>query len=641
MSSMTLASLALLKSRFEVNKEDILDSVVPFIDYCLQKSQVFEFESPLIKTLLENEFGLNLPIYVISNVANRMVKRGILSREKQTYHIVKHKIDIKKFDENRDAVIKMYNETIIGLCEYFKETFSKNIEKEEARKELFEYFDQYSIECLLAFNSNSSFPGIEKKVTSFNYMISSFINYLAKNSPEKYGLIITILTGRMLSNALLARDLNAAPMKFRETCIFIDTPIILQLIGVLGEELQKYSIEIIRMIKNANSNVAIFKHTYDEVNAVLMSAENAMSMTNEGYGSVVTALRIMNKKTSDVTLIRVNLDRYLEENGIEIKSTPKYSREKQIDEAVLEAEMASGGLHYRIGAAKLADINSVRSIYILRYGSNPRRIEDCGAVMITNNQTLARVAYAFGISYEEFREVSPIITDFALTNILWIKSPVSYKEIPERIIEAQCYAALFPSDDLWNAFLQEIEKLVKEGKITPEQHKLMRFELRIREEMMNLTLGEVGPISEQQVFKLLDRYQQRIAKPWQDRTEMLEGALTGSNKRGELAEKKIEKIAKKKAKIEKLLGIALKGILIVVFIGLYSVSEGWIPSAFIDGLGKIPIAVIKIGSIAIAAISLFSFFSGFVVFAPINWATKKVAKKIANLIYSDFEKDES
>lgn len=88
--------------------------------------------------------------------------------------------------------------------------------------------------------------------------------------------------------------------------------------------------------------------------------------------------------------------------------------ESEIDEEV----------HYFNPDAKKYDINSVRSIYAIRKGSYPTRVEDAIAVLVTTNANFAKAASRYGRTHEASNEVSSVVTDFALGNLAWLKAPL-------------------------------------------------------------------------------------------------------------------------------------------------------------------------------------------------------------------------
>lgn len=264
---------------------------------------------------------------------------------------------------------------------------------------------------------------------------------------------------------------------------------------------------------DAGARLRVFSHTLDETDQVLRNAERYLEMTSGGSGNVIVALREAEISPSDVVLIRSRIRDLLLDEGLKIEETPRYIEKYQIDEVALEQEMKAVGLHYRSEMAKKADINSVRSAYVLRAGSSPECVEDSIALVLTNNVGLARAAYAYGRKYREFKYVSPVITDFSLANIVWIKSPLKHPNVPMHLLLAHCYSVLKPSENLWNRFVNELKKLREAGKITPEQHQYLRYELRVRDELMNLTLGDEEEVSEQGVLEILNSHEQEIALP--------------------------------------------------------------------------------------------------------------------------------
>ena len=90
--------------------------------------------------------------------------------------------------------------------------------------------------------------------------------------------------------------------------------------------------------------------------------------------------------------------------------TPDYAKAHQIDELVLQDSLDED-IGYINPRALEHDVNSIRSIYTLRRGYAPVRLEDSVAVFVTSNSALAKVAYEYGKNHESSREVSSVITN--------------------------------------------------------------------------------------------------------------------------------------------------------------------------------------------------------------------------------------
>ena len=195
----------------------------------------------------------------------------------------------------------------------------------------------------------------------------------------------------------------------------------------------------------------------------------------------------------------------------------------------------SSTLH-RISRAKEYDINSVRSIYAARAGTSPMTIERSKAPLVTSNAGFSRAAFQYGQRHEESREVSSVITDFSLANMAWLKAPLGAPALPMREVLAFSYAALQPSKELLDKYMEEIDKLEKRGSITPRDHQLLRSSHLAQAELMNLTLGEEGALTEQTVSEMLRRATEEIKKEENDKYRLEHAAHQETRK--QLAEQR-------------------------------------------------------------------------------------------------------
>jgi hypothetical protein len=134
-----------------------------------------------------------------------------------------------------------------------------------------------------------------------------------------------------------------------------------------------------------------------------------------------------------------------------------------------------------------------------------RSVEDAGAVLVTSNAKLARVAYSFGKEHESSHEISTVITDLSLANIAWLKAPLTFPDVPQTEVMAACYAAMEPSESLWSQYVEEIDRLERQDNITSTEHQALRYSLQARNELMNLTLGSEEEFSASTIDDILER----------------------------------------------------------------------------------------------------------------------------------------
>jgi hypothetical protein len=324
-----------------------------------------------------------------------------------------------------------------------------------------------------------------------------------------------LVKGQMYSNALICPDLEGLDKNFRKTTFYFDTPLALNLLRLQGAVQHEATAELIALLANLKGKVAVFRHTVDEVDGVLEYAEQNIDRI-ESEGRVLTHLRALGVKRGDIALIRGHLEEQLQAAGLTVVATPKYVKNLQIDEVGLE-ESLRNQMQYRSARGAEYDVNSVRSVFVLRNGTIPKRLEDCSAVLVTANSALARIAFEKGKEHNSTREVSSVITDYSLANVAWLKAPLGAPNLPVKETLAACYAAMEPGPGLWSKYLAELDKLRAKGTLTVDDHALLRVSGIATDELMNLTLGDEDAFGAQSVPQILDRVRTNlVAKQLED-----------------------------------------------------------------------------------------------------------------------------
>lgn len=103
----------------------------------------------------------------------------------------------------------------------------------------------------------------------------------------------------MYANALVCPDLESLQKKFNKLTIFVDTALILNLLGLQGVEEQSATKELFFLVKQLRGTVAVFEHTIDEVINVIIWAER--NFDNPRFESpVIREIRRSGKKRADL-----------------------------------------------------------------------------------------------------------------------------------------------------------------------------------------------------------------------------------------------------------------------------------------------------------------------------------------------------
>jgi len=507
----------MLKVDIDQQHRNYVDYLSPFI------IDVLNVDSPEIVTdgsvadKLLARFGLKVPTKAVQHVLRRFQRKGYLALEDGIFGITP-KLPSSELERTR-AQAKAHIDSVIAalIAEANEHNLSWTVE--EATRAATSFLGKFTVDCLRSYVFNTALPSVPEKRSVELYVVSKFITKAQERGEPAFESFIVLVKGLMYSNALLCPDLESLEKKFQDVTFYLDTPLLLNLLGLQGRDAKRSADELVALLLKLRGSLAVFSHTIMESQQVLAAA--AANLNNpRATGKVIEEARRSGVQLSDLILIRDTVDERLRRISVRPKRTPEYTVDYQIDDKEFESVLAEE-VYYKGEAALLNDLNSVRSIYALRTGRQPVRLEDAGAVFVTTNQGFARAAFHAGRNHNSTREVSSVITAYSLANIAWLKSPLEAPTLPLRETMALCYAALEPSRDLFRKYVQEMDRLLEAGQITARDHEILRLSPSAQQELMELTLGDEHALTASSIKSILANARATIVAE-QDQTHLAE-----------------------------------------------------------------------------------------------------------------------
>jgi hypothetical protein len=499
-----LASLAMLKVNLDAGGKDYIDYFVPFIGFLLNRDRPDPVTTDIVKELLAKEFRLNVPSHPTEYALRRLAEQGFLRKDNYVYRFAKP-YPVADLHTRRETMRQRY-EQILHRLGKFAAGHQIEWSDSDSTNALLSYLRRFSIECLRTYTKGSPLPDTPPLDQRGLYTVSLFVKSLYESDRQAFDRFIDVVKGHMLANALVCSDLKSISRNFGAVIFYFDTPLVLRLLNLEGDAKRVACNELIELIQALKGQCAVFDHTFEESKSVIDADERNLD-NPAARGRVIEEIRRRGITKSDLFLMSQKLEDLLKEKGLSRRRTPRYvgrNQQFQIDEALLESSIRDE-ITYMNPRAIEFDINSIRSIYALRQGKAPSRIEDAGAVLVTSNAGLARATFEYGREHESTRAVSAVVTDFSLANVAWLKAPLKAPELPELEVMAACYAALEPPTDLWTDYVAEIDKLQALGTISADDHQLLRYSQPARSALMNLTGGSEVGFSAKTVHEVLAR----------------------------------------------------------------------------------------------------------------------------------------
>ncbi|MFV8781984.1 hypothetical protein ACNKU7_06125 [Microbulbifer sp. SA54] len=512
----TLSSLAMLKVHIDSGK-DYLEYLRPFVIHSLSRC---EENAPISDSKVSEEikefFGLEIPPRTTQILLQRLAKDGILQKKHGRFVVTGELPSTTSLLQEKTDAERKINATSKNLVSFAKEQYERELNDDDAFEAITLFLSKFSVSCLKSFLRGTALPNHLDAKDWKLVLVSKFIEHIEQTAPTHFENFILLVKGHMLANALLCPDLDFSSKSYNGVSFYLDTPILLKLLGLDGAINKQATIELISQLTSLGATVHFFSHTLEELVNTIKSSSDYID-SQEGRGSIVYEARKSSLRKSDLILIAENSRESLENLGISYKPTPSYSTKYQIDEQKFE-EILNKEVLYNNPKARAVDVNSVRSIFAIRKGTQPNKIENCKGALITSNSGFASAAFEYGKKIENSPEVSSVITDFSISNIAWLKAPLGAPLLPQREVMAFAYATARPTDDFLHKVLAEADKLEAAGKINPRDHQLLRSSYHAQQALKDLTLGEEDSLNEKSILRALEIAENEIK---QEETEKL------------------------------------------------------------------------------------------------------------------------
>ncbi len=508
-STSTLTSLAML-SVYVNEGLDYLEFLRPFILQVLIEQRPDPVKSNSVSDLLLEHFGLQIPYQTVELVLKRISRDNAISKENHIYRI-SGEIPDPRIATNISSAKGQIDSVVNELISFSQTGIKPFTSFDLAVEAICRFLASFDVTCLRAALSDTAIPKLEGKHTSDIVQVSEFVQHLQRSSPTVFQNFSVLLQGNMAANALLCPDLHDAPPTFENVGFYLDTPLLIPLLGLEEDSRRSAMLELIELLKKLGGMLLVFSHTLQELYGVVASVANYLNST-KGRGPIVIEARKRGTGRAELLLFAEKLEEELAGVGVHVEETPRYEESSQIGESVFEDVLKDEVKYYNNPNAIVYDINSVRSIYALRGNMAATSLEKASAVLVTSNSAFAKAAWNYGQQYESSQDVSVAITDFSLANLAWLKAPMRASNIPKSQLLAFSYAALVPNSGFLDKFMAEINRLESKGEVSVRDLQLLRSSPQAIPEVMHLTLGEDKALTGETLIQTINRVTQEIKK---------------------------------------------------------------------------------------------------------------------------------
>ena len=525
--SKTLTSLALMET--SLLTQDYLSTFLPFIATLVMKKNYKDINIGVLVEDFKNEFGIYIPRSPMQSILSRAVSNGLITAAQNGKYLPNFiKIQLISFGDK----LNESNSSIENICNRFAEFVNQQhslvITRDESVNAMLDFLDEFSAKAI---SGESDIAETDTASKKYLFLVGEFIKGVSIADSAIYEDIQKLALAHLVASAL-TYDLPAdtRTQEFTGITIYLDTPIVLRLLGLQTDELEESYKEMLSSFSDAISpTYMVFQHTFDEVSGII--SDCAKWVENPSYSPLYAnpaLLQFVAKKFSkvEIELYKSALSEKLIDIGITIDDKEYYNivnQNAQIDTKKLKSKLIETYKEnnplfdeMRNDVSIDYDIRSIDNIVKLWGTKTARKYSTLGFLFITNNSTLAYVCRKYTNEYwwNSRNHKTPCVTDYYLGTMVWLSTPVQKVESFSRTkLLADCSAATTLSKEVMQKFLHELKRLQDNNGITEGDFHLIRQKAFEKNYLQNLTFNEESAFKDDTIEQLLEDIKADIQKP--------------------------------------------------------------------------------------------------------------------------------
>lgn len=264
-----LINLALLETLKSEKFKDEIDLFLPFIAVTIQQIGKPTVEIIDIQSKLSELFGFRPPLSAIKVLVSRAKNKGLLIRENHAFIPRAEKIKewSNGYEEKKQDLEISLSSLKKSLIEFAQDRFQKHLSLSEAEGLIFKFIED-NVSAAVSHRAYSK-AELDESIKNADHIIASFIGHIHRNEPYLLDHFSRCVKGMLLAKYLYFADKLTNKKTFDKISVYLDSPLIIGLLGFNGSLKKQANEELIELLKSLKINICIFDKTLDEIEGLL------------------------------------------------------------------------------------------------------------------------------------------------------------------------------------------------------------------------------------------------------------------------------------------------------------------------------------------------------------------------------------
>jgi len=507
MNSNSIISLAMIYALWQTNKNDLLDLIRPFVIYAIGNTthKNGEIVAEKIARYMEEEFGYkSFQVEVVKRILSRETANNqIEKRNKRFYLIGSYQKQVEEFNTKRTACKSHSDRVTHDLVEYLNNHAikgRKNYTQKDAEVFLLSFFERQGASVIL---SVEDLRNILFKDNEIDFYIGHFILEAKENNSVLIDYLVELVAGYFVTTALYlqAENRNVTSASFSNVTFFLDTRLLLGLLGYKAKEENDSIQETVACLIQHGAKIALFDYNANEVHNILEAYKQSKISNTSPSLYTLEHFDEIDAGYSVVDFEQHHFREYLSKKGLVTESfgsvlfdTDQNDFRGAINVNSLKDSIRSIKPTYKF--MNDDDIDAIDSISRIRKGEKLPFIEKCKAVFVTSNTVLVAATKKYLLDEKMDVGFPLVITGEDLCIISWLKEFGQSSRLPQMRLLENVLAAITPDRELLHEYFTILDNMKERGEISTDEVKLLQIDLYARNELMERTHGVKERLSE-------------------------------------------------------------------------------------------------------------------------------------------------
>jgi hypothetical protein len=496
-----LQTYSLIKALYDEGK-DYIDAFWPILLQVMPIDGRPLAPGPMADEVLA-KFALKIPVHTVQTLAERARrKHGYLLRDNKSYSLTeKGRAYVGGLETSRQ-VQRRIEALVVHACEVLKGKDPLFADREVTLTAMTRVIElNYHVFDFVSERAGQDRSGVEDLAEKH---ILEYFDHLEEENPTQFATLRDLILGSTLAGLLKRDDIADATRHFGPTQLYLDTNVILSLLGLPFEVECRPTTELFGLLSRGTQfQLIVFDFTIEELVALLRGYRDASNkyLPHVKVRTIYSSLRYRGISPGDIALLIGSLEERLGSLGVTIERTTVRLDQHTPPTGATEGRILS----YKPEQDRRGQCHDLAAIAEIAHkrGRLEYKVERARVFFLTEDYRLSNYAF-IERGHQKAGTISEVMPDRLLTNLLWLKNPESLESLPVSAVIAMHSRDLFIDRRVWDAFHRELEQAVESGAITEEAASILLYDGQVQNDLAALGPAGKGGVDSDWLLRRLD-----------------------------------------------------------------------------------------------------------------------------------------